>query len=229
MPKTFLIQILFCFQNYTFAVTMSSDYVTMVYDGNKARPIYIDRDLKQSFTAKTGMAIRTPYTQPDMSTPAFLATSKSVPVNPLPVSMVIPTPVITAWPGGAAEEYAAILGWRYTDTTPQEFTVSYLIDIKDVGMSSFRIIVGGSPKTENFPFSMLLGMEGRIAGAAGSMISVTIDPAEIIFPPNKMVSSWGPITEVFRGSMSHAGVDHDWKTGPGVYVRYTTRVNIDQY
>ena len=191
-----------------------SEYMIMVYEGN----------LKQSFTAKTGVAIRTPHTQPDMSAPAFFPTAKSVPVNPLPVMMVIPTPVLTAWNGGSPEEYVASLGWRYVDTTPSELTVAYLLDVKEVGMSSFHIIIGGPPKTMSFPFSSLLGLEGRSSGSASSLISVTINPVDIIFPPNKTVTCWGPITKVFRGSMSHAGVDHDWKTGPGVYVRYATNM-----
>ena len=203
-------------------MNMTTEYMVMVYEPSKGRPIFIDRDLKQAFTAKAGITIRTPHTQPDMITPSYFSSSKTVPVNPLSATMVIPTPVVASWKGGSPEEFVASLGWRYSETTPSELSVAHLIDVKEVGMSSYTIVMGGQAKTMSFPFSSLLGLEGRSSGSASSLISVTLDPAEIHFPPNSCVTCWGPITDVFRGSMSHAGIDHDWKTGPGVYVRYLT-------
>ena len=204
------------FQNY---FIMPGDYATMVFDKAKNRPVYIYKDDKQSLTAKTDINIRAPFSPNEMSTAAFLPTEKSVAVNPLPASMTIPTPVIASWPGGPEEQYAAELGWRYSDTIPKDITVSYLLDMRAGGMSAYHIVVGGEPKTATFPFSALLGLEERSAGSPSNMITITIDPSNIIFQKNKVVLRRGPLQDVFRGSLSHAGVVHDWKSGPGVYVR----------
>ena len=122
---------------------MSSEYMVMVYEPSKGRPFFIDRDRKQAFTAKAGVTIRTPHTQPDMITPTFFSGSKTVPVNPLSATMVIPTPVVASWKGSSAEEFVASLGWRYSETTPSELSVAYLIDVKEVGMSSYTIVTVG--------------------------------------------------------------------------------------
>ena len=199
------------------------NHLVVIWDINRSRPVYIDRDLKQSLTAKTGMAVRVPFTPQEVSTPSYLSTNNSAPVAPLLPSFALPAPVVQSWPGGGTEEYAARLGWRYSETAPEGFVTSYLLDMRKGGLAGFHIILGGKPIVAAFPFSKMFGLEGRTAGAPEDLISVTIDPANIIFAGNKMVSAWGPVLDVFRGSLSHAGVNHDWKSGPGVYVRYDTQ------
>jgi hypothetical protein len=202
---------------------IEANHLVVIWDPNRARPVFIDRDLKQSLTAKTGMPVRVPFSPQDISTPAYLPTNNSAPVAPLQPAMVLPAPLVQSWTGGSTEEYAAKLGWRYTETTPAGLSASYLLDMKKGGLAGFHIILGGLPIVAAFPFAKMFGLEGRTSGAPEDLINVTINPANIIFAGNKMVSAWGPIMEVFRGSLSHAGVNHDWKTGPGVYVRYDTQ------
>jgi hypothetical protein len=210
--------------------TMSAEvhHITMTWDSVRARPVYIDRDNKQALTAKTGLAVRVPCSPADMSTMSCLPTANTAPVVHLPVSVVIPPPVVSSWPGGATEEFAAKLGWRYKDTIPSELTVAYIVDIKPIGMSAFHTVIGGAPTAASFPFSTFLGLEGRTAGSATDLLTVTVDPANITFAVNRMVSNWGPINDVFRGSLSHAGVEHNWQTGPGVYVRYRNIFDLNR-
>ena len=198
---------------------MSGEYLTMLWDVTKSRPIYLDRDNRMSFTAKGDMAIRVPFAPEKISTLSFVDTANSVPVYPIPVEASIPAPVVQTFDSGAPEEYAAKLGWRYEDTIPDKFYISYLLHIRDGGLHKFNLVTGGKPIKASFPFSALLGLEGRTAGSGADLISVTIDPANIIFEANMMVSNWGPLTAMFRGSLSHAGVNHDWNAGPGVYTR----------
>ena len=199
---------------------LGDNHLLVTWDVNRNRPVYIDKDLKQSLTAKTGMAVRVPFNPQELSTQGYLATANSAPVAPLLPAMALPAPLIQSWPGGGTEEFAARLGWRYTETAPDGFVASYLLDMRKGGLAGFHIILGGKPMVAGFPFSKMLGLEGRTAGAAEDLISITIDPANIIFEGNRLVSAWGPILDVFRGTISHAGVSHDWKSGPGVYVRY---------
>ena len=197
----------------------SGDYLTMLWDVNRSRPIYLDRDNRMSFTAKGGMDIRVPFAPEKISTLAYLDTANSVPVVPIQVEASIPTPVVKSFDSGSTEEYAANLGWRYEDTIPNNIYISYLLHIRDGGLHKFNLVIGGKPLKASFPFSALLGLEGRLAGSGTDMISCTIDPANIFFEANMMVSPWGPLSAIFRGNLSHAGINHDWTVGPGVYAR----------
>lgn len=196
-----------------------AEYVTMLWDTNKARPVYMNRDNKLSFTAKGGMAVRVPFAPERIASMSFLDMANTMPVEPIQVDYSIPAPVVKSFDSGAPEEYAANLGWRYEDTIPSMISVSYLLHIRDGGLNKFNAVVGGKPVKASFPFSALLGLEKRTAGSQTDLISCTVDPANIIFEQNTMVSAWGPLASVFRGSLSHAGVNHDWSVGPGVYAR----------
>ena len=123
------------------------------------------------------------------------------------------------FPSGVPEEVAAKLGWRYGETMPAEIKAAFIFNIRDGGLSKFDLILGGKPVTASFPFSALLGLEKRTAGSPTDNITCTVDPANITFRENTTVSAWGPINQVFRGSLSHAVVNHDWTVGPGVYTR----------
>ena len=127
--------------------------------------------------------------------------------------------MVQSFPSGAPEEVAGKLGWRYGETTPSEIKAAFILNICDGGLSKFDVILGGKPVTATFPFSTLLGMEKRTAGANTDSISCTVDPNDIVFASNTTVTAWGPINKMFRGSLSHAGVNHDWTIGPGVYTR----------
>ena len=127
--------------------------------------------------------------------------------------------MVKTFDSGAPEEYAANLGWRYEDTIPDKISLSYLLHIRDGGLHKFNIVIGGKPLKASFPFSALLGLEERSAGAQTDLISCTIDPGNIIFEANMMVTAWGPLAAMFRGNLSHSGVNHDWTTGPEVYAR----------
>ena len=127
--------------------------------------------------------------------------------------------MVQSFPSGAPEELAGKLGWRYGETTPSEIGAAFILNIRDGGLSKFDVILGGKPVTATFPFSTLLGMEKRTAGSNTDNISCTVDPGNIVFKDNTTVSAWGPINLMFRGSLSHAGVNHNWTVGPGVYTR----------
>ena len=172
------------------------NHLMVYWDPNRARPVYVDRDLKQSLTAKTGTAVRVPFTPQEISSPAFLPSSNSAPVAPLQPSMVLPAPLVKSWQGGGTEEFAGKLGWRYGETIPEGISATYLLDMRKGGLASFHVILGGKPITASFPFSKMFGLEGWSSGSPEDMLSATVDPANIIWTGNKMVSNWGPITEV---------------------------------
>lgn len=200
-------------------MSVIGDYIVMIWDIVRSRAVYIDKDLQQSLTSKFMMMVRVPVTPQEMSNKVYHLTNDSALVAPLPPSSVLPEPLVRTWLGGGTEEFAAKLGWRYGDTIPNQITVAYLMDMRKGGLAGFHIVMGGKSIIATFPFSKMFGLEGRATGSPEDSISVTVDPANLSFAKNKMVSSWGPISEVFRGSLSHAGVNHDWKNGPGVYVR----------
>ena len=128
--------------------------------------------------------------------------------------------MIKTFPSGAPEDMATSLGWRYREPTPAEIQAAFTFTVREGGLNKYSIVLRGKAITASFPFSAFLGMEKRTAGSPNDAITCTVDPANVVFTNNSSVSAWGPIHQVFRGSLSHAGVNHDWKTGPGVYTRY---------
>ena len=188
-------------------------------------------------TTKRGLQIRLPHTPDMLSTVAYMDKPNSVLVEPIQVrkstrirssikhsplqtDLCIPAPVIKAFPSGAPEDMAASLGWRYGETMPSEIQAAYTLNMREGGLNKYSIILGGKPITASFPFSAFLGLEKRTAGSPNDVITCSVDPVNVIFMDNSSVSAWGPIAQVFRGSLSHAGVNHDWTAGPGVYTRY---------
>merc|ERR1719318_968703 len=144
----------------------------------------------------------------------------SVEVLTLPFSQTIPTPLISSWPSGPIESYAHTIGFRYQATTPKEVTASMILELRPGGLKAFNLIVGGPVSTPIIPFQTLLGLEGRTAGGPESKFSVKIDPAEISFITNRSISEFVPIADLFRGSLTHAGVAMSWTEGAGVYARF---------
>ena len=57
---------------------MSTDYVIMIYDVDRSDPVFIDKDLKETFMVKSGVTVRSPPSQPDLITPSFHPTATSV-------------------------------------------------------------------------------------------------------------------------------------------------------
>ena len=79
--------------------------------------------------------------------------------------------------------------------------------------------MGGPTKTATIAFSKLLGLDNRSAGSPDAVFSVSINPTDIQFPVSRSVTNFSPITEHFKGSLTHPGLDLEWGDGSGVYVR----------
>ena len=128
--------------------------------------------------------------------------------------------MIKGFPSGPPEDMATALGWRYGETIPAEIQAAFSFTVREGGLNKYAIVLGGKAISASFTFSAFLGMEKRTAGSPNDAITCTVDPANMVFIDNSSVTAWGPIHQVFRGSLSHAGINHDWTTGPGVYTRY---------
>lgn len=150
---------------------------------------------------------------------SFLVMANTMPVEPIQVDYSIPAPVVKAFDYGAPEEHAANLGWRYEDTILSMISVSYLLHICDRGLKKFNMVVGGKTMKASYPFSALLSLERCTAGSQIALFSCTVDPANIIFEQNTMVSALGRLASVFRGSLSHAGVNQDGGAWPTLTTR----------
>ena len=61
---------------------LGDNHLMVIWDVDRARSVFIDRDLRQSLTAKAGMAVRVPFPPQEISTPVYLATANSAPVAP---------------------------------------------------------------------------------------------------------------------------------------------------
>jgi hypothetical protein len=200
-------------------MAMGEQHVIMCTHPDTGKVFYIDAENKSSSTAPTGYQVRVPVSPAAWNSMAYQDKKDSVEVVALPFTQTVPTPLISTWPSGPVESYAHGIGFRYLATIPKDVTASMLLELRPGGLKAFNLIVGGPVTTPNIPFQSLMGLEGRTAGSPESTFSVKIDPAEINFIPNRSISEFAPIAELFRGSLSHAGVVMNWTEGPGVYAR----------
>lgn len=191
----------------------------MLWDGERNRPVFVSEEML-SLTAKEGAKIRVPVVSSSLTAIRSHEEDETAEVAPVPTTATLPLPVISSWPGGAPEEFANMVGWRYSGTTPPAPSVAILLDISMTGMAGFYLVLGGKPFRADIQFSTLLGLEKRQAGADTDTFSVTIDPGAVTITKNRVISEWTPIIEAFRGSLSSAGINHTWTEGPGVYTRY---------
>ena len=197
----------------------TQQYVVMCTNPDTSKVFYIDAAHKFSSTAPSGYQVRIPNSPTAWNSMAYQEKKDSVEVTALPFSQTVPTPLISTWPSGPVENYAHGIGFRYIETTPKDVTASMLLELRSGGLKSFNLIVGGPVSTPSIRFQNFLGLEGRAAGGPDSTFSVKIDPAEINFIPNRSVSEFVPIADLFRGSLTHAGVTMDWTKGSGIYAR----------
>ena len=201
----------------------SQPYVTMCMN-SVGKILYINADNKSSSAAPLGYQVRIPMNPVAWNAMAYQERKDTVEVVTLPTSYTIPTPLIATWPSGPVELYASSIGFRYETTTPAVLTSALVLDLRPGSLKSFNLLVGGPVSTPTISFQKLLGLDGRTAGGPEAKFSVKIDPAEILFIPNRAVTEFMPISERFRGSLSSPGVAMNWSEGAGVYVRLVENI-----
>ena len=195
-------------------------YVVLCLDPVTSRVYFINEEGKKSTRAPAGGKVRVPTDMARLVTMLYHERSVTVEVGAIPVSYTIPTPLIISLPPGPIESFASAIGFHYQPNMPKEPTAAMLLNIRSGKFMNFQLVLGGPAQTATVPFSKLLGLEKRSAGGPDSAFSVTINPTDIEFPVNRSVSTFGPITELFKGSLAHPGVDLNWGEGAGVYARY---------
>ena len=62
-----------------------SEYLTMLWDVNRSRAVYVNRNQQFAFTAKRGQQIRVLYAPDMLSTVAYMDKPSTVPVEPIQV------------------------------------------------------------------------------------------------------------------------------------------------
>ena len=87
-------------------------------------------------------------------------------------------------------------------------------------------LIGGVDQTVRFPVSSFLHLEDRESGSDNAQVEVVIVPSAIDFPPNKFVTEWKPITEMFRDIHVTEGATVRW--GDKVLCRYRLRSNVKE-
>lgn len=64
-----------------------AEYVTMLWDINKSRPVYMNKENKLSFTAKGGVSVRVPFAPERIASMSFLDMANTMPVEPIQVDI----------------------------------------------------------------------------------------------------------------------------------------------
>ena len=146
-------------------------------------------------------------------------------VERLPFNALASVPKISALACGAVEEFRHEIGFTQEETRPNTTTVALHCAVKKNASHAFTFIVGGEDLDVQFPMSAFLGLEGKNAGKADTIISLKQDTAGIKFRKNSHVTSWEKIQEAHRSSISSPGALIDWEMGPQCYVRWKFRAN----
>ena len=199
---------------------MEPPYVVLCLDPVTSRVFFVNKDGMKATRAPAGATVRVPTDMAKLTNLAYHEKAVTVEVGPIPVTYTIPMPLINSFPTGPIEFFASAIGFHYQPNMPKQPAAAMLLNIQTGKFKSFQLVLGGPTKTATVPFSKLLGLEKRNAGGPESVFSASIIPADIEFPVNRSVTNFSPITELFKGSLAHPGVDLNWGEGAGVYVRY---------
>ena len=194
-------------------------YVVLCVDPVTNKVVFLNSEGKKASKAPTGAQVRVTTDPAKLSSLVYQDKSTTVEVVPLDLNRVIPMPIINSWPDGPVEQFASTIGFHYQPGQPKDTTAAMLLKFRAGTFKSFSLVLGGPAMGVLIPFSKLLGLEDRSAGGPGAQFSVSINPPDISFPPNRSVTTYQQITEMFRGSISHPGLDIDWNEGKGVYTR----------
>ena len=200
-------------------MSMEARYVVLCVDPVSNKVVYINAEGKKSNKAPTGVMVRVTTDPAKLNSLVFHDRSTTVEVIPLSLNETIPTPVINSWPDGPVENFASKIGIHYQPGQSKEVTAAMLLKFRSGTFKTFNLVLGGSAKAVTVPFSKLLGLEDRSVGGPESEFSISINPVNINFPPNRSVTAYQQITESFKGSLTHPGLDMDWNEGKGVYTR----------
>ena len=88
------------------------------------------------------------------------------------------------------------------------------------------MLVGGGVIHAKFPMKNFLNLESRENGADDTVVSLTINPASISFPPSKTVTNWVPIKQQFKELGISGGATIRWEERH-ILTRYRFRPNMD--
>ena len=201
-------------------MSQESRYVVLCVDPVTNKVVFLNSEGKKASKAPTGALVRVTTDPAKLTNLVYQDKSSTVEVNPLDMNRIIPMSVINSWPDGPVEFFASTIGFLHQPGQPKEATAAMLLKFRAGSFKSFSLVLGGSSMVVSVPFIKLLGLEDRSAGGPGAQFSVSINPPDIKFPPNRSVTSYQQITEGFKGSLSHPGLDIDWNEGKGVYTRY---------
>ena len=201
-------------------MSKESSYVVLCMDPVSSRIYFVSEDGRKSTQAPAGAKVRVPTDMKRMTSMSYHEKNVTVEVSTLPITYTIPVTLINALPSGPVELFASSVGFHYQPTAPKETSAAMLLEIQAGGLKAFQLVMGGPAKTATIAFSKLLGLDSRSAGSPDAVFSVSINPTDIQFHVSRSVTDFSPITELFKGSLSHPGLDLEWGDGSGVYVRY---------
>ena len=104
-------------------------------------------------------------------------------------------------------------------------TAGLHVELSHDGPSATNLVVGKANKTVKFPLSIFLHLENRESRNDEALVELVINPPTISFPPNKFVTDWQPITEMFRDLHVTNGAIVRWSEKQ-VLCRFRFRSNI---
>ena len=92
------------------------------------------------------------------------------------------------------------------------------------GVGAFNLIIGGADIKVKFPLKNLLQLEDRESGDDMAEVKLEMKPSAINFPPNKCVTNWVPIVDIFRDIHTTLGAIVRWDSKQ-VVTRFRFRSN----
>ena len=197
----------------------STPHLCAVFERESNRLRFLTHDGQVSNTVPQGAKVRMDHAAAAPYDLKYMEVVETTEVVSLPVTAIIPSPLISRLPRGAVQALSASLGFTHTDSLPEQLTVATRLELRTGVLKSFQFFLGGKELVISFPFSQLMGLEERSAGPPTALVNMKINPSSITFLNNKAVTVYRPITEWFRTSLSTPGVDHVWGQKAGTYVR----------
>ena len=93
------------------------------------------------------------------------------------------------------------------------------------GVAGFHFVLGGMDISAKFQLGNLFHLEDRENGNDELEVTVKVIPSALDFPPNKSVTAWQPITQMFKEIYTAQGAKVRWDIKQ-VLVRFRLRANV---
>ena len=107
------------------------------------------------------------------------------------------------------------MGWLHESDAPQQPELAMIIAYKGGAIASHRFLIGGKSREVDLQMENLFGTCKNLTPEDISKPikgTVKIDFSTLIFEPGRKATTWRPVQDMFKGSLTFTNCSPDWSS-----------------